>query len=141
MKSTERAASRDAAVSPIKNKTSDNRKNILIMQSVIVTIIDVAIALLVFFAANLVCSGVCESSFVSYMTMLFIPLISFLTAFASFVFTKNLQLSFAVNILLTLIFYIFFNGFEWSMFLWELLYLVNAVIGYVIAFAVRSYKA
>lgn len=140
MKYSEHAASKDAAVSPNKNKSVNNRKNILIMQSVIVTVIDAVIALLVFFAANLVCSGICESSFVSYMTVLFVPLISFLSAFASFLFTKNLQVSFVANILLTLILYVIFNGFEWSMFLWELLYIVNAVLGYVIALAARSYK-
>lgn len=142
MRSTEHAASKGAAISPKKKKKiSDIRKKVLITQSVLVSIMDVAIALIVCLIANIVCNGTGESSFVSYFTMLFIPLISFLTAFASFVFTKNLKVSVIANIVLTVALYLIFNGCGWSIFLWELLYIVNAVLGYVIALAARSYKA
>ncbi|MBE7065392.1 MAG: hypothetical protein E7384_06235 [Ruminococcaceae bacterium] len=142
MKKTEYAASKDAAISPKKERKSDiAKKNVLIMQIVMVSVIDLVVALLIYAVACLVCGGINESCMTSYFTVLFLPLISFLTAFASFLFTKKLSVSFVVNVILTAVMYLIFNGFEWNIFLWELLYIINAVLGYVIALAVRSYKA
>ena len=142
MSKTEYAASKDAAISPGEEKKSDvANKNVLTVQIVMVSIVDVIIALIIYGVANLVCSGISESCITSYFTVLFVPLISFLTAFASFLFTKNLPVSLVVNIILTAVIYLIFNGFEWNVFLWELLYIVNAVPGFVIALAVRSYRA
>lgn len=142
MRKTEHAASEDAAISPKKERKSEPvNKNVIMMQFVIISVIDVIIAFLIYAVACIVCGGMNESCVASYITVLFLPLISFLTALASFLFTKNLSASFIVNVVLTIVMYLIFNGFEWNVFLWELLYIVNAVFGYVIAFAVRSYKA
>ena len=91
MKLSEHAASKGAAISNVnKNKAHKNKKQVLRLQIMIVAILDIVIALVVYLLAKLVCIGVADAVFDSYMRVLFIPLISFLTAFASFVFTKKI---------------------------------------------------
>jgi len=142
MNTNESAASKGAAISPKKNTRNEEPNNkVLILQIVMISVIDILVALLIFAVAKMVCKGVADDVFASYFKVLFIPLVSFLTAFASFVFTKNFKVSSVINIILSLTLFFISNGFEWAVLLWEILYAVNALLGFIIAFAVRSYKA
>lgn len=142
MRFSEHAASKGAAISTAKKKNPGrNIKKVLPLQIIMIAAIDVVIALAVYCIAKLVCNGISEAEFDSYIKVLFIPLISFLTAFASFVFTKNLSISLLGNIILSIVMFLLNSGFRWNIFLWMILYIVNSLLGYVIAFAARSYKA
>ena len=124
--------------------SSENRqrnldtRSVLLIQFVSIVIIDFLIALLVFLFANLVCRNGLDLKL--YMKVFFIPLISFVTGFVSLVFTRNIVLSAVGNVLLGFILFLISNGFRAAVILWLLLYMVNSVLGYIIAFAVRSYK-
>ena len=114
-------------------------KSILLIQFVSIVIIDSLIALLVFLLAKVVCGKALDLEL--YFKLFFIPLISFITGFISLAFTRNLLLSVVGNVLLGFVLFLISNGFNASVFLWILLYMVNAALGYVAAFAARSYRA
>ena len=114
-------------------------KSILLIQFVSIVIIDSLIALLVFLLAKVVCGNALDLKL--YFKLFFIPLISFITGFISLAFTRNLLLSVVGNVLLGFVLFMISNGFNASVFLWILLYMVNAALGYVAAFAARSYRA
>ena len=111
MSKTEHAASKDAAISTKRDKKTDTtKKNVRITQLVIVSVIDILIALFVYAVASLVCGEISESCIASYFTVLFLPLISFLTALASLLLTKNIPVCFTVNVALTAVIYLIYRS-------------------------------
>ena len=76
----------------------------------------------------------------TYTKMLFLPISSFCMCFLLRFLSKDILMNFAGSMVVLLVAFLIFVDFSWSVLLWLLFYLVNGILGMIIA-AVSKQRA